>query len=110
MMQINHHMKLHIYYTYILTNKYNNVIYVGMTNDLTRRVFEHKRKLVPGFTTKYNVDKLVYYEYFDFVEQAIIREKQIKKYSKAKKHALIMTKNPDFDELYHDGKIIDLTK
>jgi len=101
-------MKLHVYYTYILTNKYNNVIYVGMTNDLPRRVFEHKRKLFPGFTSKYNVDKLVYYELFDFVELAIAREKQIKKYSKAKKHALIVIKNPDFVELYHNGKIIDL--
>ncbi len=98
-------MKLHVYYTYILTNKYNNVIYVGMTNDLPRRVFEHKRKLIPGFTSKYNVDKLVYYEYFDYVELAIAREKQIKKYSKAKKLSLIATINPDMKDLYENGKI-----
>ncbi len=102
-----HTMKLHIYYTYILTNKYNNVVYVGMTNDLSRRVFEHKRKLTPGFTSKYNVDKLVYFEYFDFVELAIAREKQIKKYSKAKKLALIATMNPEMSDLYENGKIIN---
>ena len=100
-------MRLHVYYTYILTNKYNNVLYVGMTNDLRRRIFEHKHKLTPGFTSKYNVDKLVYYEFFDFVELAISREKQIKKYSKAKKLALIGTKNPDMRDLYDNGRIVD---
>ena len=103
-------MRLHVYYTYLITNKYDNVIYVGMTNDLPRRIFEHKRKLVPGFTSKYNVDKLVYYELFDFVDSAIAREKQIKKYSKAKKLALIATKNPDFSDLYNNGKIVDLSR
>jgi putative endonuclease len=103
-------MRLHIYYTYILTNKHNNVLYVGMTNDLPRRIFEHKRKLIPGFTSKYNVDKLVYFEYFDFVELAISREKQIKKYSKAKKLALVTTMNPEFFDLYDNGKIIDPAK
>jgi putative endonuclease len=99
-------MNLRIYYTYILANKYNNVLYVGMTNDLSRRVFEHKHKLTPGFTSKYNVGKLVYYEQFDFVELAINREKQIKKYSKAKKLALIHSMNPEMRELYDNGKII----
>jgi len=103
-------MRLHIYYTYILANKYNSVIYVGMINDLSCRVFEHKRKLVPGFTSKYNVDKLVYYERFDFVELAIAREKQIKKYSKAKKLALIESMNPEFMDLYDNGKINDPAK
>ena len=98
-------MRLHIYYTYILANKHNNVLYVGMTNDLSRRVSEHKRKFFPGFTSKYNIDKLVYFEYFDFVNHAIAREKQIKKYSKAKKLALIATMNPEMKDLYENGQI-----
>ena len=102
-------MRLHVYYAYIMTNKYNNVLYVGMTNDLCRRIFEHKRILIPGFTSKYNVDKLVYYEFFDFVDLAIAREKQIKKYSKAKKLALIETKNPGMRDLYDNGRIADTT-
>ncbi len=100
-------MRIHIYYTYLLANKYNNVLYVGVTNNLTRRILEHKNKLIDGFTSKYNVDKLVYYEIFDYVEFAIAREKQIKKYGKAKKLALIATKNPDFVELCVNGKIVD---
>ncbi len=103
-------MRLHKYYTYILSNKYNNVVYVGMTNNLSRRVFEHKHKLVPGFTSKYNIDKLVYYECFDFVDLAIKREKQIKKYSKAKKLALIHSINPKMIDLFDNGRIIDPMK
>jgi putative endonuclease len=103
-------MRIHIYYTYILANNYNNVLYVGITNDLSRRVNEHKCKLRPGFTAKYNVDKLVYYERYDFVQHAIQREKQIKKYSKAKKLALIKTMNPEMRDLYDNGVIIDTSK
>lgn len=98
-------MKIHIYYTYILSNKYNTVVYVGVTNDLTRRCHEHKIKLTEGFTKKYNVDKLVYYEVFDFIEMAINREKQIKGYSRAKKDLMIDMVNPGRNELYHDGVI-----
>ena len=74
-------MKLNLYYVYILTNTYNKVLYTGVTNDLVRRCYEHKSKIVKGFTQKYNVDKLVYFEIFDSIELAIKREKQIKGYS-----------------------------
>ena len=82
-------MKIHLYYVYILTNSSNNVLYVGVTNDLERRCYEHKQKLIKGFTQKYNVDKLVYFEVFDSIELAIFREKQIKGYSRSKKNVLI---------------------
>ncbi|MFH2142277.1 MAG: GIY-YIG nuclease family protein [Bacteroidota bacterium] len=78
-------MKIHIYYVYILTNKNHNVLYTGITNDLIRRTWEHKQKMTKGFTQKYNVDKLVYFEIIDYVDLAIAREKQIKGYSRAKK-------------------------
>jgi putative endonuclease len=74
-----------LYYVYILTNAYNKVLYTGVTNDLERRCYEHKQKIVKGFTQKYNVNKLVYFEKFDFIDLAISREKQIKGYSRAKK-------------------------
>ena len=92
-------MKLHLYYVYILTNSSNKVLYVGVTNDLERRCYEHKQKLNKGFTQKYNVDKLIYYEKFDCIELAIFREKQIKGYSRSKKDALINDINPEWDEL-----------
>ncbi|MFA5657168.1 MAG: GIY-YIG nuclease family protein [Dysgonamonadaceae bacterium] len=98
-------MKTGVYYIYILSNKNNTVLYVGVTNDLTRRCYEHKAKLIKGFTKKYNVDKLVYYEMFDFIEMAINREKQIKGYSRQKKDSLIDKVNPERKELYHDGVI-----
>ena len=66
------------YYVYILTNKTNSVLYIGVTNDLKSRVFEHKEKFVPGFTKKYNVDKLVYFEFGEGIMGAITREKQLK--------------------------------
>lgn len=87
-------------YLYILSNWAGNVLYVGVTNDLKRRVFEHKRKLCPGFTSDYNVDKLVYYEAFDSIEIAIQREKQIKAGSRRKKVLLISRLNPMWIDLY----------
>jgi putative endonuclease len=99
-------MKIHLYYVYILTNVNNNVLYTGITNDLIRRCFEHKQKKIKGFTQKYNVNKLVYYEKFDFVELAISREKQIKGYSRAKKLALINSFNELWIDLYNDGRIL----
>ena len=93
-------MKQRYYYVYILSNKYNNVIYVGITNDLIRRVYEHKNKLVEGFTEKYNVDKLVYYELFNDPINAITREKQLKGYSRKKKVELINSFNPEWKDLY----------
>jgi len=98
-------MKLHLYYVYILTNAHHNVLYTGLTNDLERRCYEHKMKKIKGFTQKYNVDKLVFFERFEYIELAIAREKQIKGYSRIKKSALIDQFNKEWKELYNDGKI-----
>lgn len=88
------------YYVYIITNKYNTTLYIGVTNNLPRRIYEHKHKLVEGFSSKYNLDKLVYYEYTESVESAILREKQLKNYSRAKKEQLIEKFNPERVDLY----------
>jgi len=90
------------YYVYIMTNKSNRVLYTGVTNDLTRRVYEHKAELVEGFTKKYHVDKLIYYEASREVESAISREKQIKGGSRGKKIRLIETINPKWKDLYDE--------
>ncbi len=87
------------YYVYIMTNQYNNVMYIGVTNDLRRRVYEHKNGLLDGFTKKYNVHKLVYYEETSDVRTAITREKQLKGLLRRKKDALVETMNPDWHEL-----------
>ncbi|MEK7610865.1 MAG: GIY-YIG nuclease family protein [Patescibacteria group bacterium] len=89
-------------FVYILTNKTNTVLYTGVTADLAKRVYQHKQKLVPGFTEKYNVDKLVYFEVFEDITEAIKREKQIKAGSRQKKIGLIITKNPNFVDLYKE--------
>ncbi|MBD3306107.1 GIY-YIG nuclease family protein [candidate division KSB3 bacterium] len=89
------------YYVYILTNKRHTVLYTGFTSNLARRVFEHKSKLIDGFTKRYNVDKLVYYEVFDEVQYAIAREKQIKAGSRKKKIALIDAVNHEWNDLYN---------
>jgi len=102
--------KIHIYYVYIMSNYNNTVLYVGVTNNLVRRCHEHKNKLVKGFTEKYNVNKLVYYEVFDFVDLAIQREKQIKGYSREKKEILIDKVNQNRDELYNNGVITKLVR
>ncbi|MCX6334976.1 MAG: GIY-YIG nuclease family protein [Bacteroidia bacterium] len=98
-------MKLYLYYVYILTNEYHSVLYIGVTNDLARRCFEHKEKKIKGFTKKYNVSKLIYFEIFDLIDQAIFREKQLKGYSRLKKIALIDSFNKDWSDLYKEGKI-----
>ena len=87
------------YYVYIMTNKNNSVLYTGVTKDLLRRVTEHKSKKIKSFTAKYNIDKLVYFEYFNEVEKAIAREKQIKAGSRMKKIELIEKENPDWKDL-----------
>jgi len=87
------------YYVYILTNSFHNVLYVGVTNDLSRRLQEHKQKLIVGFSAKYNTDILVYYENFDDVNDAISREKQIKSYRREKKNKLIVSTNPHWADL-----------
>ena len=96
-------LRFHLYYVYILTNASNKVLYTGVTNDLERRCYEHKQKLVKGFTQKYNVDKLIYFERFDSIDSAIAREKQIKGFSREKKLALINKVNIDWKELSHTG-------
>ena len=88
------------YYIYILTNKENGTLYTGVTNNLPRRIYEHKNKLVDGFTKKYSLDKLVYYEHFESVEAAILREKQIKGGSRKKKLELINSFNKEWKDLY----------
>jgi putative endonuclease len=90
------------YYVYILTNKGNNVLYTGVTNDLQRRVYEHREKLVEGFTKKYNVYKLVYFEDTESIEAAIKREKQLKGGSRRKKIDLIESMNPKWEDLYEE--------
>ncbi len=87
------------YYVYLLTNKLNTVLYVGVTNDLERRLFEHRNELVDSFTKRYHVHKLVYYEATSDVRAAIEREKQIKSWSRAKKNALVNTMNPKWKDL-----------
>ena len=90
------------YYIYIMTNKRNTALYTGVTNDLKRRVYEHKEKLVDGFTKKYNITKLVYYEVFEDIENAISREKQIKGGLRQKKIDLVTGMNEEWQDLYEE--------
>ena len=89
-------------YVYILSNKRNTVLYVGVTNDLIKRIWEHKQKLVKGFTKRYGVDKLVYYETLQNIIIAIEREKQIKGGSRVNKMKLINSVNPKWKDFYED--------
>lgn len=88
------------YYVYIMSNKCHTVYYTGFTNDLVRRIYEHKQKYVEGFTKKYRINELLYFEIFDKPEEAIIREKQIKDYRREKKLDLIKKQNPKMRDLY----------
>ncbi|MDA8100711.1 MAG: GIY-YIG nuclease family protein [Nitrospiraceae bacterium] len=88
------------YYVYIMTNPTRTVLYTGVTNDLQKRVFQHKEKTVPGFTERYNLNKLVFFETTPDVKSAILREKQIKGGSRAKKIALVEAMNPKWNDLY----------
>lgn len=90
------------YFVYILANKNHNVLYVGMTGDLIKRVWQHKEKVVEGFTRKYNVDKLVYYEIHDTPTAAIEREKQLKAGPRKRKVDLINSMNSEWNDLYYD--------
>ena len=87
-------------YVYILFNSKNGTLYVGVTSNLLKRIYEHKNKLVDGFTKRYNVDKLGYYEVFATITDAIAREKQIKGGSRSKKINLIESLNPNWNDLY----------
>ena len=92
-----------MYYVYILTNKSNKVMYIGITNDLQRRLYEHKNELVDGFTKKYHVHKLVYYEGYKDVNDAIFREKKLKGLLRIRKNELVETMNPEWTDL--SGKL-----
>ena len=91
-----------MYYVYILTNQTDNVMYIGVTNDLERRLYEHKHHLIEGFTRNYRVDKLVYFEETSDVMAAIEREKQLKKWRRTKKNALVQQTNPLWRDLSLD--------
>jgi len=90
------------YCVYILSNATNKVLYVGVTNDLCRRVWEHKEKSIKGFTSKYNITKLVYYEVYNDIQDAIQREKILKKFYRIEKIKLIEEFNKDWKDLYFD--------
>jgi putative endonuclease len=90
------------YYVYILSNKWNTVLYVGVTGDLIKRVWQHKQKLVEGFSKKYNLDKLVFYEIYEDPLEAIKREKQFKAGSRKKKIEAIKKMNSEWKDLYEE--------
>ncbi len=87
------------YYIYFLTNKNNNVLYIGVTGDLVKRIWEHRNKLIDGFTKKYNCTKLVYYEHTESINSAIEREKQLKGWLRKKKNGLVEKINPKWEDL-----------
>ncbi|MEX1130392.1 MAG: GIY-YIG nuclease family protein [Candidatus Woykebacteria bacterium] len=90
----------HIYHVYILTNKHHTVLYIGMTGRGRKRILEHAQKVNPGFTKKYNINKLVYWEVYSESVDAIKREKQLKRWRRSKKEWLIEKKNPDWNDLF----------
>jgi putative endonuclease len=94
----------HNYYIYVLTNDFGNVMYVGMTNNLERRMVEHQQALVEGFSKKYNLKKLVYYEHTSDVNAALAREKEIKKWRREKKNRLVENLNPEWEDLSKSTK------
>ena len=90
------------FYVYILTNKTHDVVYIGVTSDLVKRAWQHKNKALGGFTSKYNISKLVYFELYDDAENAIKREKNLKGWKRIWKDELIEKDNPDWRDLYED--------
>ena len=88
-----------MYYVYILTNKTNRVLYIGVTNNLQRRMCEHKNEEIDGFTKRYHLHKLVFFEEFSDINEAIAWEKRLKRWTRTKKNALIESKNPDWKDL-----------
>ena len=93
------------YWVYILSSQKRGTLYIGVTNSLVRRIYEHKNHMVPGFTSKYNINKLVYVEQFITSEQAIMREKRIKVWKRLWKIELIEKSNPEWNDLYQHGLI-----
>jgi putative endonuclease len=92
----------HQYYIYILASQKNGTLYIGVTNDLERRVLEHKQKVNEGFTSKYNVNLLVYFESFQYINDAILREKRLKKWNRQWKINLIEEENKEWNDLSED--------
>ncbi len=90
------------FYVYILASRQNGTLYIGVTSDLIKRIWQHKNKLVKGFTEKYDIDRLVYYEHFLNADSAIKREKRLKKYNRRWKTTLIEKLNPEWKDLYKD--------
>jgi len=90
------------YFVYILASQRNGTLYIGVTSNLQKRIWEHKNKIVKGFAEKYNVDKLIYYEQTENVMSALEREKQLKKWNRSWKIKLIEKKNPKWSDLYFD--------
>ncbi|MDP2952665.1 MAG: GIY-YIG nuclease family protein [Chloroflexota bacterium] len=90
------------YYVYILANRTNVALYIGVTSDLNRRIYEHKQKLIRGFAERYGIDKLVYYEVYHDPENAILREKHLKGSSRARKNRLVESLNPRWRDLYDE--------
>ena len=88
------------YYVYILASRKDGAIYIGMTNDIVRRIYEHRTKAVPGFTSKYNITRLVWFEIYDDPISAISREKELKKWKRGWKTELIEAQNPAWEDLY----------
>lgn len=98
------------YFVYILASRKNGTLYIGFTSDLEGRTFQHKTEAVKGFTSRYNVKRLVYYEQYTDPYSAIQREKQLKKWNRTWKIRLIEKHNPEWKDLYHDGGILPLPK
>jgi putative endonuclease len=93
-------MRAMAYYVYLLASRKDGALYIGVTNDLIRRTFEHRAKMIKGFTSKYNITRLVWFEIYDDPVSAISREKELKKWRRAWKVALIEQENPDWNDLY----------
>ena len=89
-----------MYYVYILVNNSNDIMYIGVTNDIRRRLYEHKKEEIDGFTKKYHVHKLVYFEEYSKINDAIAREKQLKGWIRAKKNILVESKNSGWEDLF----------
>jgi putative endonuclease len=89
-------------FTYIITNKKHGTLYIGVTSDLAARTYQHKNKIITGFSSKYNLDKLIYYEIFEDINEAIYREKKLKHFLRKKKIALIESINPQWRDLYEE--------
>lgn len=92
----------HQYYIYILASKKNGTLYIGVTNDIKRRVLEHKEKINKGFTSRYNINRLVYFESFQYINDAILREKRLKKWNRQWKINLIEEENKEWNDLSED--------